>query len=97
MSHYSGTMGKSCWPEDKRNTGRLSKNEMRLIIGTLIPILDDEQRWQNLKITTSPTLSMRLKKSNKLCGYTIKSLCRLVFLICYLSVIPVLVQSYTNS
>lgn len=33
----------------KENMGRLNEKEMGLIIGTPVPILDNEKRWQNLK------------------------------------------------
>lgn len=57
------------------------------------PAAERDERCQKLEITTIPALPGRFKLSWVHC----KALCRPVFLICYVSVTPVLVHSYTNS
>jgi hypothetical protein len=93
VSHHAETMDSSLLTRGSKETQEDSKKKMQLLTSSPTTVLDRKERGPKLRITTMPTLSVRFK----LCGYIAKSLCRLVFLICYVSLTPVLVHSYTNS
>ena len=50
----------------KRNKGGAVKKEMQPITGAPVSVVDNEQRWQNLRITPNLNLPLRLKQNNKL-------------------------------
>lgn len=60
-----------------------AKEEMQPITGAPVSILDNEQRWQNLRITPNLNLPLRLKQKQQTLVGILSNLCRLVFSICY--------------